>query len=416
MIDKETHNPEVGMYNQEINIIDAISILIKRRQIFAVSFTVTIATSLIISLLTPNTYTSTATIIPVDNKSTSPLSSMLSSIGGGMGLLASQAGIGGGDTGDKFVAIMNSFTLHSSVINNNDYLKSLFPERWDNNRNQWVNQSFFNSNRNASNQPSTQSAVEALRSSVRIDKEKKSGLVRVIVSTTDPSLSANIANSFISELDKFLSNNNLSSTKNNRVFIENQLNTAREQLSTHERKLKDFQQKNKIISLDVQTEASLKTYSEIKSKILANEVELSALEHSNPLGDPRISIKKQEILELEKQLGKFENSPTNDPMMSFNKVPNLALEFAQLKRELLVREKVFELLTQQYEMSKIHEAEDDVSFQILDKAIPAEKKSSPKRAAHAVFALLAATTLAFISVFVVEFWATNKNKFYPIVK
>lgn len=416
MIEKETQNPEFGTKSQEINIIDVIAIVIKRRRIFSISFIAVIAVSLTISLMTPNTYTSTATIIPVDNKSTSPLSSMLSSIGGGMGLLASQAGIGGGDTGDKFVTIMNSFTLHSAVINNNNYLKGLFPNKWDKKRNQWATQSLIKSNQNTSDQPSIQSAVEVLRSSVKIDKEKKSGLVRVSVSTTDPSLSANIANSFISELDKFLSTNNLSNTRNNRVFIENQLNTAREQLSTQERKLKDFQQKNKIISLDVQTETSLRTYSEIKSKILANEVELTAIEHGNPLGDPRISIKKQEIQELEKQLGKFEKSLTNDPMMSFNKVPNLALEFAQLKRELLVREKVFELLTQQYEMSKIHEAEDDVSFQILDRAMPAEKKSSPKRVAHAAFALLSATTLASILVFTVEFWAINKHKIQRLAK
>jgi uncharacterized protein involved in exopolysaccharide biosynthesis len=46
-------------------------------------------------------------------------------------------------------------------------------------------------------------------------------------------------------------------------------------------------------------------------------------------------------------------------------------------REVKVQETVFSLLTGQYEQAKINEARDTASVQVLDRAVPAERKSKP---------------------------------------
>ncbi|HHT9109526.1 MAG TPA: GNVR domain-containing protein, partial [Candidatus Brocadiaceae bacterium] len=59
-------------------------------------------------------------------------------------------------------------------------------------------------------------------------------------------------------------------------------------------------------------------------------------------------------------------------------VPGAALELARLTRDVKAQEALFILLTQQLEQAKINEVKDTPVFQILDRAVPAERKSTPK--------------------------------------
>src|SRR4029077_2354316 len=64
---------------------------------------------------------------------------------------------------------------------------------------------------------------------------------------------------------------------------------------------------------------------------------------------------------------------------SFRSLPALGVTYADLYREVKLREVVFETLTQQYEMAKIAEAKEIPSVKILDPANLPERKSGPPR-------------------------------------
>ena len=59
-------------------------------------------------------------------------------------------------------------------------------------------------------------------------------------------------------------------------------------------------------------------------------------------------------------------------------VPKVGLEQGRLMRDLKVQESVYVLLTQQLEQAKIGEAQDTPVVQVLDRAVPAIRKSKPK--------------------------------------
>jgi uncharacterized protein involved in exopolysaccharide biosynthesis len=60
-------------------------------------------------------------------------------------------------------------------------------------------------------------------------------------------------------------------------------------------------------------------------------------------------------------------------------VPRLAVPYTDLLREVHVQETVFDLLTQQYEMSRIQEAKDIPAVNVIDPPGIPEKKSFPPR-------------------------------------
>jgi hypothetical protein len=64
---------------------------------------------------------------------------------------------------------------------------------------------------------------------------------------------------------------------------------------------------------------------------------------------------------------------------SIRKLPLLGVEWADLYRRMKIQETVFELLSQQYELSRIEEAKEIPTVNVIDPANLPEKKSWPPR-------------------------------------
>lgn len=399
--------PPIPPSDDEISLVDLARILVKRSKLIAAVTIFVTVSSVTIALLLPNQYSSTATLLPIEKKSSGNLSSLMDSVGGGLGMIAAQAGIGGG-AADKFVTILNSRSLTEKVIESENLLPVLFEKEWDFSTKRWKKPLLHYTAKRSG--PSLQDGVARMKERLSAGKDKKTDVISVSFTAEDPKFAARIVNAYAANLELYLKENALSSAKRNRIFIEGQLQKVRGEMEFYETNLKNFQQANKVVAIDAQTEASVRTYADLKSKVISAEVELRILEQGSFETDPRVSLKRQEISELKRQLAKFEVGGESGPIVSFQKAPSLGLNYARLKRELLIRERVFELLTQQFEMAKITEAQDDISFQVLDAAIPPEKKSGPKRSFIVIGALLASLASAIVLAFLAEALQTHREK------
>src|SRR4029077_3426441 len=90
---------------------------------------------------------------------------------------------------------------------------------------------------------------------------------------------------------------------------------------------------------------------------------------------------------------------------SFRSLPALGVTYADLYREVKLREVVFETLTQQYEMAKIAEAKEIPSVKVLDPANLPEKKSGPHRLVITVLGALFSLALGTVFVMGRAAWA-----------
>jgi len=77
-------------------------------------------------------------------------------------------------------------------------------------------------------------------------------------------------------------------------------------------------------------------------------------------------------------------------------------------RDLKFNETLYELLTKQYELAKLDEARDATIIQVVDKAVPPERKAKPKRR---LMVIVATFSGFFISIFV-AFFMEYKEKAY----
>lgn len=402
MIQEQTNST---ILPERLDYLGILRTFIKYRKLIAGCALAGTLTCGAVSLLIPNSYTAKSTLLPIEKSGTN-LSTMLGAMGG-LGVLAAEAGIGSSSAGDKFVTILQSRTITESVIVNQKLLPVLFKDRWDEARGTWKAPALP---WEKASTPSLQDGVQRLNDWVKIGKDKKQEIVNIRAMAPSPELAAKLANAYTEELNRYLNKTAISTAKRNRLFIESQLNNAKAEMASFEVDLKNFQQKHNLVSLDAQAEASVKAYAEIRARLMAAEVELGLLEKSSIDGDPRLSLKQQEIEELKKQLSQVRDGASTDGMVSFTQAPSLGLNYLRIKRELLVREKVFELLTQQYEMAKIQEAQEDLSFQVLDTAIPPEKKSAPSRLTLVVTAFIASIFGGSLWALALSYWQSNKAK------
>ena len=252
---------------------------------------------------------------------------------------------------------------------------------------------------------------------VRVADDRK-GLISIMVEHEDPKLAADIANEYAAALHNFLNVNSISLAKRNRIFLERQLAVTKVDLQRTEEDLKSYQMKKKVVAMDAQAEGAIKTLAELKAQIMAREVQLGVLKEFATKANPDVQRIEDEIRELQKQLKRLEVQDTQNPknddsigaFITLSEAPSIGLQFARLKRDALIQQKVFELLTQQLELAKIEEAKDDITFQVIDPAIPPENRIKPKRTQNVLLAGVVSLFLGIFLVFFLEYLDKNKTQ------
>lgn|SRR5574341_152452 len=232
------------------------------------------------------------------------------------------------------------------------------------------------------------------------------GIVNLTYEDKNRDKAAAIANGFIDKLDEVNRQTQISKAKNKRLFLEDRLAQTETDLKVAEENLKKFKETNKVAALDEQTKSTIESGADLKANLDSIEVELYVASKTMPSSafTRELRLRKEE---LSRKL-KMSDS-------SLVQMAAVSLDFAMLYREVTIQSRVFDLLTQELEKAKIEEAKDTPSLQILDQAVPPEKKSRPKRTYLVVFAgiltLLSSIFWVFIKEFLANFKLQNPQEF-----
>jgi len=241
---------------------------------------------------------------------------------------------------------------------------------------------------------------------VSVDKDKE-GLITISAETLSPEVSAEIATAYIEYLSGFARG----PQKEKRQFIERQLEVVSKEMAVAENEFKDFQDKHRMFTLEKQASAVIERLSSLEAQKIAAGVSLqmqeSMLKSSGSVPE-LVKVEAQKVAEeakiaaLAKEIALVEKDITA--------LPELALEFARLQRNLSVKTKIFGVLTEQFEMAKIAEAEEGSQFEVIDRARPPEVKSKPRRSIMVILAGLSAGVLGVFAAFLIEFIRRRKDQ------
>ena len=225
-------------------------------------------------------------------------------------------------------------------------------------------------------------AIEKLRGATDITVSKE-GVISVKVEDADARLAAEMANAYVSHLDRLVAQYGTGEAGRQRGFLTEQVARAAVALEASEAALRRFQERNRAIALQDQTRGAIETAARVKGEIMAAEVQLQAMRNFATETHPEIVALRRRIEEMKRhsseiQYGEQGAGGRRDFAVPFPKVPELGIELARLVREVKIQETLVTLLTQQLEQAKIAEAKDIPVVNILDRAVPADRPSKPR--------------------------------------
>jgi tyrosine-protein kinase Etk/Wzc len=115
--------------------------------------------------------------------------------------------------------------------------------------------------------------------------------------------------------------------------------------------------------------------------------------------NPEFKVANQELAALRIELWKAERS---NPA----KAVGNGAEYVAKYRDFKYHETLFELMAKQYELARLDEARDGAVIQVMDLAIPPERKSAPKKALLAILSTLVVLFVVILFVLVRQAFQT----------
>jgi uncharacterized protein involved in exopolysaccharide biosynthesis len=357
----------------EIDLTELFRALFRRRRLILGITAASAVVALVYSLLLPVYYKAETRILPPQDKGSNLAAQLMGQAGG---LIALAGGAAGGKSqGELFVAMTKSRTVLDRMVDRFDLMK-LYKGKY------------------------REDARKNLVGSLTVREDRKSGIISLMVEDRDPKRAADMANAFVEELKSLAGGLAISEAGERRMFFEDQLRQTKVSLASAEEEVKGFQQRTGMIQVDAQARAIIEGIARLRAGIAVKEVEAKVLRSFATAQNPDLQRVEEEIRALRIELEKVETSKGHgiDPLMPSGRVPEVGTEYLRKLRQLKYNETIFELLSKQYELAKLDEAKDAVVIQVIDRAVPPERKSRPHKAP---IVLLATVAMFLLSAFIV---------------
>jgi uncharacterized protein involved in exopolysaccharide biosynthesis len=371
-------------------------LLWNHRRMLARVAAISLLVSLGIAFTIPKRYKSSTSIMPPEQQNSNAL--MLAALAshapnlGSIGSLASGL-LGGHSSTALFINLLQSGTVSGHLIDRFD-LQHVYHNRY------------------------RVDTAKHLARCTKITDDKKSGVITIEVEDESPVRARDLAQGYLDELNKLVTQTNVSSAHQERVFIEQRLKVVQADLEQAQVALSEYSSKTGTIEIGDQARAMMEGGSRVQAELLIEQSTLESLRQM--YGDDNVRVREAEarIATLQRGLkqitgaaaevqgggnsvpgggdaasGDAASAPdgTDDLYPSLRQLPRLAVPYADLYRRVKAQEAAFELLTQQYELARIEEARDVPAVSVIDAPGIPEKKSFPPR-------LLLTALLTFLSM------------------
>ena len=368
----------------EVSLLD-ISVLLVRDRRFILRFVAGAALlSVLISLVLPVKYEAKVVLMPPQPQTSSMASALLSGLGsaGSVGSLGSLGSLAGGlgslgikTQSDLYVSLLKTRTVEDAMIRRFNLMSEYRLKRMSDARKEFERRT-------------------------TVLAGTKDNLITITLEDRDPERAAQLANGYVEEFRKLSASLAITEAARRRLFFEQQLQPAKENLAEAEEAMRKTQQTTGVLQIDSQARALIESAAVLRAQVTAKEVQIEAMRSYAAEDNPDLILVKQQLSALQKQLQQLAGSdrdPGSDIILSKGRVTGSGLEFIRRYRDLKYHETVYELLTKGLELAKLDEARQGEVLQTVDAAVPPDKKSFPPRTVIVVLS----TVIAFL---IATFW------------
>jgi len=345
--------------DDEISLLDIAVVIAENLRLLVFGPLLAGLIALGIAFLIPLTFTARTSFLPPQQQQ-SAANAMLAQLGALAGVAASAAGVK--NPSDQYVGLVKSTTVADRLIERFKLIE-LYEVDF------------------------RQDAREKLGNRTKVSSGKD-GLIVVEVDDKSPQRAADMANAYVVELQALLGSLALTEAQQRRLFFEKQLEQTKVRLTGAEVALSAVGVNASAIKAN--PEAAVEAVAQLQAQITAQEIRLALMRNYLTETSAEFQQAQTELAALRAQLRKREASePSGSPTGGY----------IEKYRDFKYQETLFELFVRQFELAKLDEAREGAVIQVVDKALPPERKSSPKKAVIAILTTLVTGAVLIIYAF-----------------
>jgi len=314
--------------------------------------------ALALTFVLPPTFTARTSFLPPQQQQSAAASALAS-----LGALSGLAGMSSSlkSPGDQYVSLLQSVTVSDRIIDRFDLLKAYDAEYRD-------------------------EARRELAKNIRVTLGKKDGLIVLEADARTAQVAADMANRYVEELRRISTDLALTEAQQRRRFFESEMKRAKDQLAQAQTALQGSGFNAGAIRAEPKVAAE--RYARLQAEGTAAQVKLQAMRQKLTDAAPEVMQQMALMNALQRQLSALEQQSEGAQ----------SDDYLTHYRDFKYQEALFEIFSKQYELARVDESREGALIQVVDHALPPERKSKPKRIVIVGGAALAGLLLAALAV------------------
>lgn len=387
----ENNDNRKGQEDSSVDLLDILIAIAKHKffiakLVFAITFI-----ALIISLLWPHTYRSSATFLPPKQTNVLPggLGGILGGSLGGIGMSSNQL------NAEAALNVLQSRTIREELIRTFDleevYGSSIMEQ-----------------------------LLRTVQNNTNISESREGGfgfspLVYIQISFDDrePERARQVVEFYLAKLDSTVQVINQRYAQDafdmiNMRYLQNQADLARAEVA-----LQEFQERHGIFEVEEQARILIQNIAQLKAKETEIDVQIDVLRQtvSDDQPDLRNLIRTRTAVQnqIRQLLDRSEEGAGEFAFFPLQNLPELAVEYMRLYREVVIQNRVLEAIYPQLQYQEMMLQVNSANIQIVDAPNLPTYKESPKRAFIVLGGMLFAIFLSLGIVFYREIMERGRN-------
>jgi tyrosine-protein kinase Etk/Wzc len=367
-----------------VTVIETLTRLTRSKWLIAKAAGVALVVGVIVSLARPASYTATTKILtPQQTQSSAALlMNQMANSGGGLAMAAA-GGLSLRNPNDVYLGLLGSRPVADAIIHQFG-LQAVYRAR------------------------DMTAARKKLAANTNITSEK-SGFISVSVTDRLKQRAAEMANAYTEQLHIITQTLALTEASHRRLFFEEQLKHAKEDVIAAELSFRQIQQKKGLVQLDAQAKAMIAMLAALHAQVSAKQVELQGLRSYSTEHNPDVQLTENQLLSLQQEVSGLEQRghSAGSAELGLQDVAGAGLDYLRAEHELQYRQILFDLLLKQYDVAKLDEAKDAALVQVVEPAIAPDRHSSSSRVGIIFIFFLIGIVAACSYLFMTEFCRKN---------
>ncbi|MFP4068215.1 MAG: GumC family protein [Spirochaetaceae bacterium] len=257
---------------------------------------------------------------------------------------------------------------------------------------------------------------EVVLDNSRVSYDPQAGILTVAYEHIDPEFAQTMANSIVDNLQEWFRSRGGLDRMQELQSLEARLVEVEEEIARLEGEIQAFQREHGVLDVGEMAETQAAMLSDLQAQLvdlavqIRNQETLSRIEDDPALA--RLRAQQQNVIGLIREI---ENGYTGGArtMPPRERLPELALEFRRLQTDLTIQQRIYQAISEQYEVARLT-AESEPVFSVLERAEVPDRKAGPSRAELSMTVTLgafaASIALAYMIHFLRSVWAQPENR------